>query len=124
MRIRLLSDSCARGWAGWGHGELWLTEDALVRIGKAAPSGPAAAALTTALTPREEIDVQRDSWTHYLATHKDVLVLSYEQIAGAKLKAGVATTSLSVRLRHGTKVRLLWKRSPGSTQAIRAVLPA
>jgi hypothetical protein len=124
MRIRLLSDSCARGWANWGHGELWLTEEALVCIGKPAPQSPAAAALTTALSPKEEIDVRWDSWAYYLATHKDVLVLAYEQIAGAKLKAGVATTSLAVKLRHGTKVRLLWKRSPGSMQALRAVLPA
>jgi hypothetical protein len=124
MRIRLVSDSCARGWAGWGRGELWMTEDALVRIGKAAPSSPAAAALTTALTSREELDVRADSWAYYLATHRDVLVLAYEQIAGAKLTAGVATTSLAVRLRHGAKVRLLWKRSPASTQAIRTVLPA
>jgi hypothetical protein len=50
--------------------------------------------------------------------------MAYEQIAGAKLTAGVATTSLAVRLRHGAKVRLLWRRSPGTMQAIRAVLPA
>ena len=51
-------------------------------------------------------------------------VLAYEQIAGAKLTAGVATTSLAVRLRHGAKVRLLWRRTPGALQALKAVLPA
>jgi hypothetical protein len=126
MRIRLLSDSCAQGWAGWGHGELWLTEDALVRIGKRAPASHAVRALARAgagAGAGAERDVQRDSWAHYLATHEDVQVMAFEQIVGAKLTAGVATSSLAVRLRYGPKIRLLWKRTPGTLQAIRAVLP-
>jgi hypothetical protein len=121
MRIRLLSDSCANGWAGWGHGELWLTEDALVRIGKRAPASPIMRALTTG---PDEMDVRWDSWAHYLSTHDDVQVLAFDQIVGAKLTTGLATSSLAVRLRHGPKIRLLWKRRPGTLQTIRAVLPA
>lgn len=121
MRIRLLSDSCAKGWAGWGHGELWLTEDALVRIGKRAPASPVMRAFRTG---PEEMDVRWDSWAYYLATHEDVQVLAFEQIAVAKLKTGLATSSLAVRLRQGPVIRLLWKRRPGTLQAIRAALPA
>jgi hypothetical protein len=120
MRIRLLSDSCAKGWASWGHGELWLTEEALVRVGKRTPAPPMFRWMTT----RDEMDVRWDNWAHYLATHQDVQVVAYEQIVRAKLTAGVATTSLALRLRHGTKVRLLWRRTPGTMQAIRAVIPA
>jgi len=123
MRIRLVSDSCARGWAGWGHGELWLTEDALVRVGKRAPVSPLLKALTVGAATNEELDVEGDSWAYYLATHDDVQVLPYSEIVEAKLTAGVATTSLAVRLRPGVKTRLLWRRTPGSVQAVRAVLP-
>jgi hypothetical protein len=124
MRIRLLSDSCALGWASWGHGELWLTEEALVRIGKRAPASPILKALTVGRPSRDEMDVRWDSWAYYLATHHDVQVLAFEQILAAKLTAGVATSSLAVRLRHGPKIRLLWKRTPGTLQALRAALPA
>ncbi|HEY0535340.1 MAG TPA: hypothetical protein VGD29_27450 [Actinoplanes sp.] len=124
MRIRLLSDSCAKGWASWGHGELWLTEDALVRIGKRAPASHVAKALSAGPAGREEMDVKWDSWAHYLATHHDVQVLAFEQIVVARLQAGLATSSLAVRLRHGPRIRLLWRRTPGTLQAIRAVLPA
>jgi hypothetical protein len=123
MRIRLLSDSCAQGWASWGHGELWLTEDALVRVGKRAPASPVLKALAAGAPANEELNVKWDSWAYYLATHDDVQVLAYEQIAEAKLKAGLATTSLAVRLRQGMKIRFLWRRTPGSLQALRAVLP-
>jgi hypothetical protein len=124
MRIRLLSDSCARGWTTWGHGELWLTEEALVRIGKRAPTSPILKALTVGRPSRDEMDVRWDSWAYYLATHNDVQVLAFEEILAAKLTTGVATSSLAVRLRHGPKIRLLWKRTPGTLQALRAALPA
>jgi len=121
MRIRLVSDSCAKGWAGWGHGELWLTDGALVRVGKRAPVSPVLRALATPAA--EEMDVEEESWAHYLATHEDVQTLAYEQIVDAKLKSGLATTSLAVRLRQGMTIRLLWRRTPGALQALRAVLP-
>jgi hypothetical protein len=123
MRVQLLSDSCAKGWASWGHGELWLTEDSLVRVGKRAPASPILKALTGE-TSRDEMDVRSDSWAYYLATHDDVQVVAFEQIADVTLKTGVATSSLAVRLREGPKVRMLWKRTPGALQALRAVLPA
>ena len=34
MRVRLLTESCTKGWLSWGPGELWLTDDALVRVGR------------------------------------------------------------------------------------------
>jgi hypothetical protein len=120
MRVRLVSDSCAKGWTTWGHGELWTTEDALIRIGKKKPTPP----MFRWLTSREEMDVSPDSWAHYLATHEDVQVLAYDHIVRARLTAGVATTSLALRLREGIPIRLLWKRDPQAVRTLRSTLPA
>ncbi|MFF5078174.1 hypothetical protein ACFY36_14070 [Actinoplanes sp. NPDC000266] len=142
MRVRLLSDSCTKGWTSWGHGELWLTDDALVRVGKRdltvrAMLGGAAAATGGVLgvaaalglaalskpAPHHDMDVDPGAWFGYVAAQKDVLIISYAQIASATLKEGLTTSSLTVRLQDGFSAKLLWKRSPAAVRALRQVLP-
>jgi hypothetical protein len=124
MRIRLLSNSCTRGRSSWGQGELWLTGDALVRVGKPELTALPAVGLTDVLPGPHDFDVSGEAWASYLATQHDVMVLAFSQIVMAKLKAGLATSSLAVWLLHGRRAKLQWKRSSGALQAIRAVLPA
>jgi len=143
MRARLLSDSCTKGWASWGHGELWLTDNEVVRIGKpsltarAAFAGAAAAmggALGGALSSAsrtgqrmrpsatEGIEVTPEQWSAYLAEQKDVLVLPTSEIMSVTVKTGLSTSALAVKLRDGSLAKLLWKRAPGVVEALRESL--
>ncbi|SNY73035.1 hypothetical protein [Paractinoplanes atraurantiacus] len=143
MHVRLLSDSCTKGWASWGHGELWLTEDALVRVGRPALTaravlGGAAGAVggllggalaTAALAglskpaPTQDIEIEPGAWFGYIAARKDVLIFPYARIIMATFKEGLTTSSLTIRLRDGYDAKLLWKRSPAAARVIRSVLP-
>lgn len=59
MELRLLSTACTTSWTDWGHGELWLTPRALVRVPRreltvrAGVAGARAAARGTAIGPDE-----------------------------------------------------------------------
>ena len=131
MRIFLLSDSCTTGWLDWGHGELWLTPEHLVRIGRRgltlrAAAGGAAGAGGGVLgfmafkaadkilggsrpVPGAAVDVDEEMWERKVASHpRRTLTLGREQIAKLELRDGISTSRLSVEMADGGRHKLLW----------------
>jgi hypothetical protein len=91
---RLISRSCTTGWLDWGHGELWLTETALVRV--------------------------RRSRGHTPPTNRH---LSFAEIAAARLHRGRVNDRLSVTLHSGGRHKLLWLSSEAAYGVLLDVLP-
>jgi hypothetical protein len=138
VRVRLLTESCTKGWLSWGLGELWLTDDAMVRVGRseltlrATGIGPLSGALAAATrpvawmtpSPSTAADIAPDVWTAYLRERTDdIMVVPLAQIASARLKGGLFTSALAMRLLDGTTRKLLWSRAPGVIETLWEHLP-
>jgi hypothetical protein len=114
-----------------GHGELWLTPEHLVRIGRrgltvraAATGGAAAAGGVLGLTafeaadkffggrrpvPGAAVDVDEELWEREVASHpRRTLILDLEQIAKVDLRDGISTSRLNVEMADGERHKLLW----------------
>ncbi|WP_104180261.1 hypothetical protein [Arthrobacter sp. B0490] len=135
MRVSLLADSCTTGWLHWGHGELWLTPEHLVRIGRreltlraAAKGGALGGAAVAAgvlglravsaaekaldegrLRPGDSVEVENDLWAREVGRHPQrTLVLSRELMTEADLKTGIITSRLNLEMVDGRRHKLLW----------------
>ncbi|MEC5198308.1 hypothetical protein RCH21_000516 [Arthrobacter sp. PL16] len=135
MNVSLLSDSCTTGWMNWGHGELWLTPDHLVRIGRrgltlrsAALGGAMGGAMVAGgilapkaveaadrkfgenrLKPGASMDVDADQWERQIAAHPQrTLMLPLKHIANVDLRLGLSTSRLNVAMTDGKRHKLLW----------------
>lgn len=129
MLIVRVSDSCTTGWAHWGHGELWLSPDALVRVGKSsitwgaikrgATSGLAGGALGSTMREIHRArsqglvveDVDGPAWVRQVRGEDHVLYVPLEAIAGADVVAGITTSRLKLATRDGQEFKLLWMRN-------------
>ncbi len=152
MQVLLISDQCTTGWAHWGHGQLWLTHDSLVRVGLrsltaraatrgglanfGAAGGLAARALekrrglTTEELERSKVtgdpvEVDADEWHAYLAKHEPmVLKLEFYDILQANLRNGVSASRLLITTREGARRKLLWTPNRVAGDALRRALAA
>lgn len=139
MRLQLLSDSCTTGWAHWGHGELWLTPESIVRIPKrgltlAAAGRGAAAGLgagAAGALAREigrasracvDLDIERSDWDAYLASYPAHLQVDMADLVGAHLRAGLTTSRLRLVRLNAPRVKLLWMRNETAVPALHAAL--
>lgn len=148
MKAVLLTTSCTTGWMHWGHGELWLTPEALVRIGKreltvkaalgaapgaalgvvAGPAGHVAALVTEGLSSGSdsvgrEVELEQGQWEwDLMQRRKDVLSVPIRWISRAELKSGVSTTRLRIQTADGTRHKLLWMNNAVAKSALQAAL--
>jgi hypothetical protein len=135
MRVQLLSDSCTTGWLHWGHGELWLTSDSIVRIGKrrltlasagrgamAGFHGGALGGFTRELARAGSVssarEVERSDWLAYVADHRNVITIDLADVTSARLRAGLSTSRLAVGMRDGRRIKLLWMRNQFALEAL------
>ena len=137
MKITLLSDSCTTGWAHWGHGELWLTSDSIVRIGKrsltiasarrgitgGAVGGLAHEVLRGRTFAGHPVDVDRAEWERYVGGFRNTLVIDLGDVVRASLRVGLMSSRLSIVTRSGRRVKLLWMRNPTAVAELRSALP-
>ena len=137
MQVRLLTESCTEGWLSWGPGELWLSDDAVVRIGRteltrrAAGMGSLGGALAAATrpiagmtpSPSTPVTIAPEAWTAYLRQHTEIRYVPFAQIASAGLRGGLLCGALTMHLRDGTSRKLLWLRNPDVVEALRPRLP-
>jgi hypothetical protein len=138
MKITLLADSCTTGWLSWGHGELWLTPNHLIRIGRrdltlraAAKGGVRGGAVVAAgglglraveaagkrfagarREPGAVVEVEKDTWEHELADEPDALILSHDHMATLGYRNGVSSSRLRVTMTDGSRHKLLWLPNP------------
>jgi hypothetical protein len=133
-----MTEWCTTGWLSWELGELWLTDDALLRVGsseltvRAANLAPLSGALAAAKrpvpgmapAPLTAVDISPAAWTAYLRERTDVLFVPFAQIASATLRGGLLNGRLTMRLHDGTTRKLLWLRSTDVTRTLRNHLPA
>ena len=120
--------------ADWGHGELWLTPDHLVRIGRrgltlrAAARGGAGGGAMVATgvlglmavaaadkvfdgrrpVPGAAVDVDEELWERGVSNPRRTLFLGLEQIVRLELRDGISTSRLNVEMADGGRHKLLW----------------
>ena len=148
MKAVLLTNSCTTGWMHWGHGELWLTPEALVRIGKreltakaalgaapgaalgavAGPAGLVAALVAAGLASGpssvgREVELEHGQWEwDLMRRRKNVLSVPVRWIARADLKSGFSTTRLRIHTTDGARYKLLWMNNAVAKSALRVTL--
>lgn len=151
MRVVLLTNSCTTGWMQWGHGELWLTPDSLVRIGRkkltaraaleggagsalgavAGPIGHLAALVGGGLWTRQRdrrdlgrvADVEHAAWVLDLMQRRDdVLAIPLRWITRADVRSGLSTTRLRLHTVDGAEHTLLWLNNAVAVPVLRTVL--
>ncbi|MEG9247930.1 hypothetical protein V6S67_07520 [Arthrobacter sp. Soc17.1.1.1] len=138
VRIALLADSCTTGWLNWGHGELWLTPDHVVRIGRreltlrsaakgGAIGGAAAAAgglgllavqaagkkfASTRPAPGAVVEVEKETWAGELDHQPKALILGRDDIDTLDYRPGISSSRLRIRMTDGSEHKLLWLPNP------------
>ena len=126
---RLISRSCTSGWFDWVWGDLWLTEDALLRISRGmAESRKAAqerkrrgggstvpdAGAIEPMTPAElDAKVSSDPKNRRVALG---------EIRTAKLRRGLLNGRLSVALQDGTRIKVLWLKTDPAYEVLAELL--
>jgi Flp pilus assembly protein TadD len=108
----LISRSCTTGWSDWIHGELWLTETALIRgrlsLRETRAHGRRGLAATVS-TPTQPIPIPGHLVrTRVTAAHRTNRYLPLTDISWAVLHHGLLNDRLHLTLDTGAKYKLLW----------------
>jgi hypothetical protein len=124
---RLLSRSCTTGWFDWVWGDLWLTEDALVRLSRGMPETREAARQRKGrrgsstvtdpiptMTP-EALDAR-------LSEDRRNRRAPLAEIRTAKLRRGLLNGRLSLVLQDGTRIKWLWLKHDPAHDVLNDVL--
>lgn len=113
----LVSATCTTGWDDWVHGEFWLCPNGLLRfstgigvtLARAVRRGPATYAVD--LADRPERTFSDEEIEHLLAIDRRNKWIPWSDVAFAKLKWGVTTTTLYLALWSLRHEKLLWIRT-------------
>lgn len=119
---RLITASSTTGWADWIHGELWLLPDGLLRVrtnlrttlGNGVIRTVSGELPTKAFNDDQIDDLSRKHQTNYW--------IPSSSIVAASLRRGATMSRLSMRLRDGREVTLLWLRGDPAEGELRAAL--
>ena len=119
----LVTDSCTTGWLDWVHGELWLSEVALIRIRRtlgqtfmSARRGPTTSG-TPALTSPASLAPEQVT-----ARHSRNKYIALDEIAAAALHRGRLNDRLNITMRSGVRHKLLWLRSDAASGVLQVSL--
>ncbi|MEO3743792.1 hypothetical protein [Plantactinospora sp. B5E13] len=107
---RLITRSCTTGWADWIHGELWLLPDLLVRRRLTLKATRANKNLPTVSQPLPEVEAASLDLNEIADAHRTNKVLAFDAVAEARLHRGILTDRLALRMRDGSRHKLLWLR--------------
>jgi hypothetical protein len=121
---RVLSRSCTTSWSDWNHGELVLTDHALIRHRLEEPTEAARKLASTASVtepPRFVPDpADADQVLRRDATNKYILI---SDIAEARLHRGILSDRLAITTIRGAKHKLLWLRADPAHAILADQLP-
>jgi hypothetical protein len=121
----LISRNCTTGWSDWIHGELWLTDSALIRsklsLRQTVENGLRPS--VTVSTPTQPVLLPGYlARTRVVTAHRKNRYFSMTEISWAVLHRGVFTDRLRVTLDNGAKHKLLWPRADPASDVLCKVL--
>jgi hypothetical protein len=126
---RLISRSCTSGWFDWVWGDLWLTEDVLVRLSRGMTETRRAARRRkgqgggSTVTEMGAIDAMTpDALNDRLSADRRNRRALLGEIRTAKLHRGVLNSRLSLILHDGTRIKLLWLKDDPAHDILKEVL--
>ena len=119
----LISRSCTTSWLDWVHGELWLTDKALIRtrlsLSETLANGTgdtlAAVAAPVAVPPHLSPEL-------VVAGHPTNRYIALAEIEFAALHRGHVSDRLNLRMRDGGRNKLLWLSADPAYQILREAL--
>jgi hypothetical protein len=129
----LVSASCTTGWFDWVQGELWVTPDGLLRrsLGWAQTKdlargrkrrGEKAFARTVPVDPLLTRPYERRAIDDLRRESEPVLWLARDTIREAKLRRGLLSSSLRVRLTDGSRAKWFWVKADPAFDVLSTVL--
>lgn len=120
----LVSRSCTSGWLDWIHGELWLTETALIRSRLTYRETRGHGVQATVSSPTQEVVMPgRLASDRVRAAHRTNRYVSMTDIRRAALHRGLFSDRLSITLDTGARYKLLWLRADPAYKVLREALP-
>ncbi|GGQ73403.1 hypothetical protein [Couchioplanes azureus] len=105
---RLISRSCTTGWADWIHGELWLLPRHLVRRRLTLHETRANKNGRTVPVPLPEVPASALAQRDITSAHRTNKFLLLDEVAEARLHRGILTDRLALKMRDGSRHKLLW----------------
>lgn len=114
----LLSNTCTTGWLHWVPGELWLTDDAIVRVPRGARD---------AFRPEGVLGSQADAMALKYAQafsqrRSEITYIPFADIRSARLRAGRTTDRLALDTNTGGQYKFLLPREDQAFRVLREQL--
>lgn len=126
---QLISRSCTSGWFDWVWGDLWLTEDALIRISRGKTESREAARERkrqgggSTVPNADAIDAMTpDALNDMVSSDAKNRRAALAEIRTAKLRRGILNGRLSVVLHDGTRIKLLWLKTDPAYEILADIL--
>jgi len=122
---RLVSRSCTTGWLAGTHGELWLTDTALVRtrLTQAADRVSGKRGITPTIPAVQVVPTPPHLRPEALrAAGRSVTYVELGDVLTARLHRGRFSDRLSLEMRSGEKHKLLWLTVDPAYDVLRAAL--
>lgn len=118
----MLSASCTTGWLDWIHGELWLLPNGLLRVRRGL--GATVAGTSHRTVPEEAIrrNFMPDEIESLRLAHRTNLWIPSDSIVSAKISNGPLSGRLSLQLRDGRRLKLLWLRADQASEPLKRAL--
>lgn len=124
----LISRSCTTSWLDWVHGELWLTESALIRtrssLGQTLVNGKSGVSPTLAPAVRPVPIPPHLTPERVAAGHPTNRYIPLAEIASAALHRGHMSDRLNLAMSSGTRHKLLWLSADPAYAILRDALPS
>ena len=128
--MHLISRSCTSGWFDWTWGDLWLTEDALVRVTRGRDEARRAAVeykqqgggSTVGPNPGAEFVPGPAELRDRVAGSERNRWIELGEIRQARLRRGIKNGRLAVVMRDGSRVKLLWLKDDPAHDVLHTVL--
>jgi hypothetical protein len=120
---RLISRSCTTGWFDWVWGDLWLTEDALIRLSRGMPETKRAARKRKGGSTVDAVEATTpEALGGRVSADRMNRQAPLGEFRTAKLRRGVLNDPLSLVLEDGTRIKLLWLKADPAHDVLAEVL--
>jgi hypothetical protein len=128
--MQLVSRSCTSGWSDWVWGDLWFTPDALVRVARGMDETSRATrrrkqrggGSTVEAEPHADAPASETELRDRFARADRNRWVAFNEITQARLRRGIMNSRLTVVMRDGSGVKLLWLKHDPAYDVLRAVL--
>jgi hypothetical protein len=118
----LLTASCTTGWLDWIHGELWLLADGLLRTRSNLASTLGHANQRTLPDEPVQRDFSSGEIEQLQHQHKTNLWIPRDAIVSASIFTGLLSGRLSLKLKDGRRLKLLWLRTDNASEPLKHAL--